>query len=902
MAAMATCPRAIDLKCEYLTHPLGIDQTRPRLSWRFEDPTTARGATQTAYQIVAAASAGQLEGEPLWDTGKVASTRTVHVVYGGPPLTAGQRVWWRVRVWNGAEAASAWSETAWWEMGLLTREAWTARWIGPEAARRDDLHVSYPAPLVRREFDLDGPVTRARLYVTARGLYLARLNGRRVGDDELAPGWTDYRRRLQYRTYDVTDLLAQGPNALAVTLADGWYCGNLVGFGFRHRGRYGRDPQLLLQLVIETADGTRRTVSSDATWRWSDGPWIQADLYHGECYDARAETPGWDRPGYDDSAWAPVQVYPADDAVLEGKRVEPVGVIERITPIAVTAPTPGAYVFDMGQNMVGRVRLNLHCKAGATVTLRHAEALKEDGTIYTENLRSADQVVRYTAAVEGPADYAPSFTFMGFRYVEVTGLDGAPDAGALVGEVLHNAMRPTGTFACSDAQVNQLQHNILWGQKGNYLEVPTDCPQRDERLGWTGDAQVFVRTGAFNFDIAAFFTKWLNDLHDAQHGDGAVPHVAPDVLSGPGHKAAGAAAWGDAAVLCPWAIYLAYGDTRVLETHYDMMAAWIAYQRDTSTGLIRPRSGFGDWLAMDAPGRANDQTATPKDLIGTAYFAHTARLMARIARVLHRTDDAVMYERLAADVIAAFGREFVTPAGRVMGDTQTSYSLALNLDLLDDALRPAAARRLVEDIRARGDHITTGFVGVNQIMFALTAAGEVETNYRLLFQDTYPSWLMPVLNGATTLWERWDGWTPDQGFQSPSMNSFNHYAYGCVGEWLCRCCAGLDVDASRPGYEHILLRPHPDPSGRMTWAKATLDSIRGLIASGWRRDGDTLTVEATIPANTTATVTLPASTPDDVAESGGSLAAAEGVTAVRQTDGRVEIEIGSGTYTFTCKA
>ncbi|MFW6155218.1 MAG: family 78 glycoside hydrolase catalytic domain [Planctomycetota bacterium] len=901
MSATEASPRATSLRCEYLTHPLGIDERSPRLSWRFEDPATARGAIQTAYQIVAAASAEQLDDEPVWDTGKVASSRTAHVVYEGPPLEAGERVWWRVCVWNGLDAASAWSEPAWWEMGLLSNDAWSARWIGPQAERRDDITVSQPAPLVRREFDVVGPVARARLYVTARGLYAARINGRRVGDDELAPGWTDYRRRLQYRTYDVTDLLGAGVNALAVTLADGWYSGNLAGFASRHRGRYGRDPQLLLQLVIEAADGTRQTVGSDETWRWADGPWRSADLYKGEHYDARAEMPGWDRGGYDDSAWAPVQVYDAGDAVLEGKRVEPVRVIERITPIGVSEPTPGAYVFDMGQNMVGRVRLRLPCKAGATVTLRHAEVLNADGAPYTENLRSADQIVRYTAAVDGPAEYAPSFTFQGFRYVEVTGLDAQPERDALVGEVLHNAMRPTGSFECSDATVNQLQHNITWGQKGNYLEVPTDCPQRDERLGWTGDAQVFVRTGAFNFDIAAFFTKWLNDLHDSQKPDGAVPHVAPDVLSSGDRAAAGAAAWGDAAVICPWTIYLSYGDVRVLEARYDMMAGWLAYQRDTSDDLIRPRSGFGDWLAMDVPGGSNDQTATPKDLVGTAYFAYTARLMARIARLLGKTDDASMYDQLAADVVKAFDREFVTPAGRVMGDTQTSYSLTLNLGLLDDDRRETAARRLIEDIRARRDHITTGFVGVNQIMFALTAAGQVETNYRLLFQDTYPSWLMPVLNGATTIWERWDGWTPDRGFQSPSMNSFNHYAYGCVGEWLYRCCAGLDVDEARPGYEHSLIRPHPDPTGRMTWATARLDSIRGRIASGWAVDGETLTVKAEIPANTTATVFLPAATAEGIAESGRPLAEVDGVADIRQADGRVEIEIGSGTYTFTCK-
>lgn len=825
---------------------------------------TRDGARQTAWQIQAASSGSGLEENPdLWDSGRITGNACLDVVWDGRQLTSRREVFWRVRVWDLEGVASDWSEPASFEMGLLAPRDWQAKWIGRPV---ENPAASGPSPFLRRSFSLDGPIRRARLYVTARGIFEAYLNGRRLGDTYFAPGWTDYDKRLQVTVFDVTADLSEGDNVLGAILGDGWYAGYLAWAN--KRAYYGAQTALLAQLEVTYADGRQVRVVTDGDWRQATGPILTGDFYNGETYDARLEMPAWATASFDDSTWAPVTLLPSTKARLTAWSTAPVRRQEELAVHEQTEPQFGVHVFDLGQNIVGWARIRVRAPAGSTVTIRYAEMLNADGTLYTANLRSAKCTDAYICRGGGEEIWEPRFTFHGFRYVELSGLSEKPKKTDVTGLVVHSEIAETGTFACSEKLVNQLQSNIVWGQRGNYLEVPTDCPQRDERLGWTGDAQVFIRTGCFNRDVAAFFTKWCQDLEDAQFPNGVFPHVAPDVLTPrearttPGDSL-GCAAWGDAGVICPWTIYLCYGDTRILERHYASMAAWVAWREKTSCDLIHDRACFGDWLATDGN--------TPRDLIATAYFARTTALLAQIAQRLGRRDDARRYRALAQRIRTAFNREFVTPAGRLMGNTQTAYLLALGFDLLRPALRAAALRRLVLDIESRGWKLSTGFVGTPLLAPVLTQHGRVDVAYRLLLQQEYPSWLYPILQGATTMWERWNSYTHEKGFGDAAMNSFNHYAYGAIGEWLYATVAGIDLDPAKPGYKHILI--HPQPGGGLTWARGELISRYGRIVSAWRIEGHLLHVEVTIPPNTTATVTIPGREPVNVAAGSFSFSA-----------------------------
>lgn len=838
---------AVDLVCEYLANPLGLGEREPRLSWRLDDPRP--GARQTAYRLVAASSPAKLDKRPdLWDSGRVAGSQTLDVVYAGKPLRSRQAVWWKVLVWDHAGREGAWSAPARFELGLLRKADWRAQWIG----RPDDRgQGGRPSPHLRRGFELAGEVRAARLHATALGIFEFHLNGRRVGDEVFTPGWTDYHKRIQVMTYDVTELLRSGANALGAVLADGWYAG-FLGWA-KHRNCYGSQLGLLAQLEIEYADGRRETIGTDASWRTAEGPILSADFYNGETYDARRELRGWSEPAFDDRGWDAAEVLPAPSAKLVAR---PNGAVRRQQELAVvrqTEPQPGVHVFDLGQNMVGWARVRVKGRKGGTVRLRFAEMLRDDGTLYTENLRSAQCTDRYVCKGGGEETYEPRFTFHGFRYVEVSGdLERAPVAADVAGVVLHSDIPATGRFECSEPLVNQLQSNIDWGQRGNYLEVPTDCPQRDERLGWTGDAQVFIRTGCYNRDVAAFFTKWCVDIADAQAPDGKLPHVVPDVLRDNG---GGSAAWADAAVICPWTIHLQYGDLRILERQYDSMAAWVGWQQAKSRDGHLDVPSFGDWLAIDIPQGDCGRAPTPRDLICTAYFARCAEIMADVAKRLGKAGDATRYRALHRRVKAAFQREFVAPSGRVVGDTQTGYLLALGFDLLPQKQRAYALERLVTDIERRGWKLSTGFVGTPLLAPVLTRCGRLDVAYRLLLQREYPSWLYSILQGATTMWERWNSYTKDKGFGDAGMNSFNHYAYGAIGEWLFATVAGIDLDPAEPGFGHILLQPQP--GGGLTWARGELRSRHGRIACGWTVEGGTLRVEAEVPPNTRATLRLP---------------------------------------------
>jgi len=737
-----------------------------------------------------------------------------------------------------------------------------------------------PPPYLRSDFTVNRPVKSAVVYASALGLYELHINGRRVGQDYFTSGWTDYTKRVYYQAYDVTDLVRQGGNAIGVVLADGWYAG-YIGFG-KKREHYGDKPRLSAQLEIEYADGAKDTFVTDESWKAAYGPCLEADFLMGETHDARLQMAGWDRTGFDDSKWDKVAVTDKIDAKIQPHPGVPVRKIMEIKPKTRTEPKQGVYVFDMGQNFAGWVRLKVAGKAGTKVVLRFAEMLNPDGTIYTTNLREARCTDSYTLAGAGTETWEPKFTFHGFRYVEVAGYPGRPGLDAITGVVVHSDMPVAGSFECSNPMINQLYSNIVWSQRGNFIEIPTDCPQRDERLGWTGDAQIFIRTATYNMDVSAFFTKWLIDLEDAQTPEGAFPDVAP-------HKVAmgsGVPAWGDAGVICPWTIYEVYGDKRVIETHYDSMKKWIAYLKTNSKDLLRPAYGYGDWVSIGSD--------TPKDVIATAYFAYSTRLLSKMAAAIGKTDDARQYEQLFEQIKDAFNKAYVSADGKIKGETQTCYLLGLHFDLLEQSKRAAATQYLVDDIEKRGCHLSTGFVGLSYLLPTLTETGHLDVAYRLLNQDTFPSWGYSIKNGATTIWERWDGWTGEKGFQDPGMNSFNHYAFGSVGRWLFNTVAGIDTDG--PGYKRI--RIEPQPAGGFTYAKASYDSINGKIASDWRIKDGKFSLDVAIPPNTTATVYVPAVDVGGVTESGRPAAKSDGVRFLRMDAGKAVFAVGSGTYSF----
>jgi alpha-L-rhamnosidase len=891
---VAATPLSVsNLRCEYKTNPMGIDILKPRMSW--ELVSADRGTMQAAYQIRVAASIEDLmKGKLIWDSGKQTSDASIHVPYEGPALQSARRYYWQVATWDNQGRSSGWSEPAFWEMGLLAASDWKAKWITPNL--QEDPAISDPSPMLRRTFDVKKGVARARLYVSAMGLYEMQVNGKRVGNQYFTPGWTSYDFRYQYQTYDVAEWLKAGKNSVGSILGDGWFRGNIAWD--HNRNAYGKQLALLAQLVITYKDGKQEIVGTDESWKAATGAILSSDIYNGEIYDARLERTGWSEAGYDDKGWLGVTVIEAPKAKLVSPAGPPVRAIEEIAPVKVIKTPGGDTVLDMGQNMVGWVRVRTNAPAGTTVTLRHAEVLDRRGNFYTDNLRSAKSMDRYTTKGGGVETFEPHFSFHGFRYVAVDGWPGELPLDAFTGVVVHSAIEPSGTFETSNAMLNRLQHNIVWGQKGNFLDVPTDCPQRDERLGWTGDAQVFARTACFNHDSAAFYTKWLKDVALDQEDDGAVPYVIPNVISHSTRKGESASAgWADVSTVVPWTVYLSYGDRRLLEEQYPSMKAWVEYMRKQAGDRYIWSNGFsfGDWLSFatndpDYPGATTD-----KNLIKTAYFARSTDLLRQSAAVLGRKEDEAEYSELLDHIRAAFQREFVTPNGRLVSGTQTAYSLALAFDLLPESQRKQAAERLADDVKDF-KHLTTGFLGTPLLCQVLSDYGYLDDAYMLLNRTEYPSWLYPITKDATTIWERWDGIKADGSFQDRGMNSFNHYAYGAIGEWMYRVIAGIDIDPAQPGYKHVLIQPHP--GGGLTSAKASIHSMYGKVTSAWELKDGKMTLSVEVPANSTTTVRLPAAKVEDVTESGKELQAAASISGVRQGDGAVFLDAGSGSYEF----
>ncbi|MBF6600524.1 MAG: family 78 glycoside hydrolase catalytic domain [Dehalococcoidia bacterium] len=821
---------------------------------------------QTAYEIAVRRDGG------VATTGRIDSDASVLVPWPFAPLTSRGRCDVRVRVWGDDGAHSDWSAPLAIEAGLLDPSDWRARFVSAA-----DEGAALTAPLLRREFELRPGAVRARLYVSALGVYECELNGRRVGDHVLAPGWTSYDHRLRYQTFDVLDLLQPADNAIGATLGEGWYRGRIGFPGSGGRELYGDRLALLAQLEVAYKDGSVDVVATDRRWRSAPGPILASGIYDGETYDARREAPGWSRAGFDDSAWGDVAGVERDLGTLVAPDGPPLRRIDELAAVAVLTSPSGKTIVDFGQNIAGRLRIAVAGAAGQTVTLRHAEVL-QDGELCTTPLRGAQATDRYTLRGGGPETWEPRFTYHGFRYAEVDGWPGTLTLDALRAVVCHSDIGRSGWFECSEPLLNRFHENVVWSMKANFFDVPTDCPQRDERLGWTGDLTVFSPAACYLHDVAGFLASWLADLAADQHESGIVPVVVPDVLSRHSAERGGAlnemaqAVWGDAAVIVPWLVYERYGDRALLEAQYDSMRRWV----DVVAMQAGPRRlwargfQFGDWLDPGAPPDEPQRAMTDAHLVATAYFAHVAGLLSRIAGVLDRDDDRARYRAVADEAAAAFRAEYVTPAGRIVSDTQTAYALALRFGLLEtDDQRRRAGRRLASLVRRNGYRVGTGFAGTAHVLDALCDAGEVETAFRMITERACPSWLYPVTMGATTVWERWDSLRPDGRVNVGQMTSFNHYALGAAADWLQRRVGGLAP--IEPGYRRFEVRPLFGAG--VTSAKSELETPYGRASSRWRLDGTQMELAIAVPPNTRARVVSPG--------------------------GGASIEVGSGAYRWT---
>jgi alpha-L-rhamnosidase len=873
-----------NLLTEGLTDPMGLDQAQPRFSWQLKG--SQRGIKQSAYEIEV--RQGSAKGKLVWQS-RQQSDSSVLVAYKGAPLVSGEDYFWRVRVWDQTARASAWSSWARWHTGALEPGFWKAKWIGVVKEEEDQ-----PALMMRRSFQSGRKkIKSAFAYITSLGIYEAQINGQRVGQEYFTPGWTAYNKRLQYQAYDVTNLLKNGENVVGVRIGNGWFRG-YIGYPGQ-KEVYGRELALLFQLKINYTDGSSDYILSDESWKSSTGEIRTNDFYNGEIINANLRQQGWATPGFDDNGWAQVKLMSSLPAQLVATENEPVRQRERMPALKFIITPEGDKVLDFGQNMVGWVRMKLRGNKGDTIKVSHAEVLDKFGNFYTTNLRSAKQQNIYILSGEGEEWFEPVFTFQGFRYIKIEGLNYDPDPADFTGIALYSDMQKTGEFETSDPLINQLQKNIQWGQRGNFLDVPTDCPQRDERLGWTGDAQAFYRTATFNFGVRNFFAKWLKDLALEQSPEGSVSFVVPNVL---GDGATGSTGWGDAATIIPWQQWLVYGDIRTLAQQYPSMQAWINYMKSKSNNhLWNTGFHFGDWLFYrpddDTDGRA---AITDKYLIAQCFYANSIQLTLNAAEVLGKTEDVVMYRSLLDDVKKAFLQEYVTPNGRLVSSSQTAYVLALQFDMLPGNLRQKAADRLAENVRSYGNHLTTGFLGTPYLCHVLSRFGYADLAYTLLLQKTFPSWLYPVTMGATTIWERWDGQKPDSTFQNPGMNSFNHYAYGAIGAWMYQYIAGINPDPQQPGYKHIVLRP--STAGEFTHAKASYQTPYGQLVSAWKKEGDRIIMEITIPANTEATVYFKTATLANITEGGAALAGRKDFIPLGSQGGHIPVRIGSGNYRF----
>lgn len=871
-----------NLLCEGLDSPRCIDTPIPRFSWRLA--SEQRGCRQSAYQfrVVASGGGANANQKPI-EYPLIQSDQSQWVSVPGLRLDPKTRYEWQVRVWDSNGRDRGWSPKAFFETGLLGAE-WQADWIsdGREVRKK----TAPPARFFRKKFRLDEPPCRATLFLSAFGVVEPWLNGRRVTDDLFLPGWPDYRKRNFYVSYDVTELARGGENVVGLVLGDGWYSGTLF---LDHQ--YDATPKVSAWLEIVDTRGRTRIVSTDETWKWAQGPIVANGIYFGETYDARREDENWSTSDSNSWNWQGVVVEPKVEVPLDARHSQPVRRIEEIVPVSVTQVGPGVFLYDLGQNMVGWVRLKVRAESGREIRLRFAEMRDADGMVFTRNLREAEASACYIANGQGTEIWEPCFTFFGFRYVEVSGTDD-PLEDAITGVVIHSDLPRTGHFECSNPLINQLYSNTLWGQKGNFLELPTDCPQRDERLGWTGDAQVFCNTAHYNLSSGPFFRQWMAAVRDSfeEGKNGGYGSVAPFI----GFDR-GAAGWGDAGVIVPWVTWLHTGDRMILEENFEAVKRYVALlESEAPDGIRISKEGWGDWLA---PGHAPKEAPTPYVLIATAYYAYSVQLAQRMAGILGASDIVGQYGDLQAKIRSAFQKEFIEGDGKIASDEQTAYLLALGFDLVSAELRPGMVRYLERAMARKNNHLATGFLGTPLLAPVLSEIGRTDLAYSVVLKETYPGWLFSVKNGATTIWERWDSWTPENGFNAGGMNSFNHYAYGSIVSWFYDTVAGLKLDESYPGWKRFSVAPFP--GGGLTYVKASVETPYGLAVSDWRIVDERFELAVTIPPNSQARISIPAPTIKSVTESGALLANLKEASHLEEVDERIEFDLVSGSYHFT---
>jgi alpha-L-rhamnosidase len=874
---------ATRLQCEGIETPRAIEKTQPNFRWICESSDPAvRAQVQTAYQILVADSPDALTKDQgnLWDSGKVKSDQST-VTYAGQPLAAHQEVYWKVRLWNHDDAVSPWSQPAYWSMGFLPSAPWQPTWIGSDG--RTDLF--------RKEFIVKNSLKRAWVYASALGLYELRLNGSKVGSDLFTPGWTDYRARVQYQRYDVTDLAQQGGNVIGAEIAPGWFAGRIGWFA---KNMYGKSPSFAVQVHLEFSDGTQQVIDTDSSWKTSSGPLTESDIQDGDRYDARMEKPGWDQPGYDDSGWSAVTVREGEDRRMVAQSDQPVGVIRELKPVKVTESTAGVHVYDLGQNITGVVRIKTQGSKGTTITLRHAERLNDDGTLDVTNLKLAQATDTYIMSGNGKETFQPRFTFHGFRWFSVEGLEKAPALTDVTGVVVGTRLPEGGSLQTSNADLNHLLSNIRWTISNSYLSIPMDSPQRSERLGWTGDANVMAATSSWFFDVSRFYAKWQTDILDAQAtndggaDEGLMPNVAPKW-----RQAGGAGGgWGDVGVNLPYLLWNRYGDTEVIRKSYPGMKKWLTYLESRSEHHIIPTkarvSRAGDW--------ENADDDTPKDLVGTFYYALDVAQMAEMATAIGEDADAAAYREQLQGIRAAIISKYFAEDGQVATGSQTAQVFALHLGLYPDGMRERVLDKLLENIKAHNDHLTTGYLGTQWLLKVLADNGRSDVAYRILLQKTGPSWLYMASNGQTSLWEAWDSLKPDGTFGS-KRTSLGHSALGSCGDWMFQHIGGIVPDPARPGFRHFIVRPIPGDS--LDHAEMEFQSPHGLIATRWALSHDKLTLELTVPVNTSATVILPTGDASSVTESHRPVASADRVVSEGVTEDGACFLVGSGNYIFT---
>jgi len=873
------------LTCEYLDNPLGIDNPQPRMSWRLE--SKQRAQKQTAYQILAATSEALLKADAgdLWDTGKVASDQSVQVAYAGKALSSGQRCCWKVRVWDQDGKISAYSPPASWEMGLLAPQDWQGQWIANTADTN-----SLPAPFLRHAFTLEGKIKQARVYLCGLGYYELHLNGNKIGDHLLDPGYTRYDRRDLYVTYDVTDALRRGKNAVGVILGNGWYNVQTKAVWNFHQAPWRAAPKLLLQLRVEYTDGRSETIATDSGWKTSTGPITFDSIYGGENYDARAELPGWDKPDYDDSAWSQAQVVAAPGGKLAAQMMPPIKAdpnVQPLKPVRLTEPRPGVFLFDLGQSFAGFAELRVRGPAGAKVVLKYGERVSKDGMLDRTGIQhhvarvdasQQFQTDSYILRGQGWETWHSRFDYHGFQYVEVTGFPGQPTLDTLRGDFIHSAVPVAGEFACSNPLLNRIWTAARWSYLSNLQGIPTDCPHR-EKNGWTGDAHLAAEQGLFNYAPAAVYTKWINDLGDEQRPTGELPGIVP--TSGWGYTWGNGPAWDSAFLLIPYYLYEYCGDTKVLCDHYDGLKRYVDYlTRKAKGGIVN--LGLNDWAPF--------KTTTPADITSTAYYYRDAQIVALTAGLRGNAADAQKYADLAASIKTAFNDKFYDPNTGLYGNgSQTSLSCALYQGLVEPANQARVLTNLVAAVENANNHIDTGILGSKYLLNALLANGRAEVAYRIASQKDLPSWGWWIEQGATTLWEQWNG-----------ADSRNHIMFGDISAWFYKALAGINPDPAAPAFKHFILKPNL--VGGLTSARAAYDSVHGRIVSDWKCANGRFDWTVTIPANTSATVYVPIPDAAAIKEGGQPAAAAAGVKLLRAETGRTLFEVGSGTYHFTAPA